>query len=146
MNLTLPTDSNERKEYPMYRGLLAYFPAALAGVARHSKQGNDKHNPGEELHHARGKSMDHEDCIVRHLVDLGDLRRRLDENSDCDQADWLRLAVLDEANALAWRALALSQELHELLGAPLAPAAKLPQKPAEKDDGGQLSLPLWVNC
>src|SRR5690606_423870 len=133
MRLTLPTDSNERKEYPMYRGLLAYFPAALAGVARHSKQGNDKHNPGEELHHARGKSMDHEDCIVRHLVDLGDLRRRLDENSEYGRADWLglavldeaiALAVLDEANALAWRALALSQELHEMLGAPLAPAAR----------------------
>lgn len=37
-----------------------------------SKEGNDKHNPGEPLHHARGKSMDHGDCLLRHLMDLQD--------------------------------------------------------------------------
>lgn len=26
----LPTDSDERKTYPLYSGLFAYFPAALA--------------------------------------------------------------------------------------------------------------------
>ena len=119
-SLTLPTDSAERKSYPLHDGCLAYFPAALAGVARHSKAGNDKHNPGEPLHHARGKSMDHKDCILRHLVDLGDLLAARNRQTGIDDR-----AILDEVNALAWRALALSQELHERMGgAPLAPGAR----------------------
>lgn len=118
-DMTLPADSAERKEYPLHAGLLAYFPAALAGVARHSKLGNDKHNPGEPLHHARGKSMDHEDCILRHLVDLSDLLAARNRQTGIDDR-----AILDEANALAWRALALAQRLHEQIGgAPLAPGA-----------------------
>src|ERR1700722_11536324 len=52
-SMTLPTDSNERKTYPVLSGCVKYFPAALAGVAKISKLGNDKHNPGEPLHHAR---------------------------------------------------------------------------------------------
>lgn len=128
---TLPADSAERKEYPIYSGVLRYFPAALAGVARHSKLGNDKHNPGEPLHHARGKSMDHEDCILRHLVDLSDLLARRERVSKrvmlADTARNRALydePILAEANALAWRALALAQRLHEQIGgAPLAPGA-----------------------
>lgn len=112
--LTLPTDSKERKEYPLFRGVLRYFPAALAGVANVSKQGNDKHNPGEDLYHARGKSMDHGDCILRHLVDTEDLI-----TADADPK-----MILHEANQMAWRALAYAQELHEKYGAPLAPGAK----------------------
>lgn len=38
-------------------------------VAKVSYIGNEQHNPGEPLHWARGKSMDQEDCIMRHLVD-----------------------------------------------------------------------------
>ena len=121
MNTTLPTDSKERKEYPLFRGLLCYFPAALAGVARISKLGNDKHNPGQELHHARSKSMDHGDCILRHLMDTSDLLSALEHNN----TDVRKEDVLSEASQLAWRALAFSQELHERFGAPLAPGAKL---------------------
>lgn len=106
----LPEDSSERKAYPMCTGLIDYFPAALAYVAKISKIGNDKHNPGEPLHHARGKSMDHPDCILRHLVDRG----RKD-------ADGVR-----HSGYLAWRALAmLQEELEREEGAPLARGAKL---------------------
>ena len=118
--MSLPVDSAERKEYPLFSGLLKYFPAALAGVAHHSKEGNDKHNPGQPLHHSRGKSTDHADCIVRHLVDLSDLLVKVE--ADDSWSDDL----MEEASALCWRALALSQELHEKYdGAPLAPGAKL---------------------
>jgi hypothetical protein len=117
--MTLPTDSNERKEYPIFRGCLRYFPAALAGVSRISKMGNDKHNPGEELHHARGKSMDHGDCIIRHLIDVEDLVAALNRGDEVPLE-----AVLIEVNQMAWRVLAFSQELHERFGAPLAPGAK----------------------
>ena len=77
MKMTLPTDSAERKEIPLYSGVLKYAPAALAGMARISKAGNDKHNPGEPLHHARGKSNDHPDCIVRHAADVADIEAAL---------------------------------------------------------------------
>lgn len=117
--LTLPTDSAERKQYPMHSGCLKYFPAALAGVALVSKQGNDKHNPGQEMHHARGKSSDHTDCIIRHLTDTTDLLAALARGESVTAEQ-----VLAEVSQLAWRALAYSQELHEQFGAPLAPGAK----------------------
>jgi hypothetical protein len=118
--MTLPTDSTERKSIPLLSGCLRYFPAALAGVARISKAGNDKHNPGEPLHHARGKSMDHGDCILRHLVDLQDHLSAGNESQ-----------AIAEADAICWRALALSQELHERNGSPLAPAARTTTLPRD---------------
>lgn len=100
----LPEESEARKEIPLTSGLIDYFPDALAAVAFVSKFGNDKHNPGEPLHHARGKSMDHADCISRHLVDRG----------GCDKHGIRHSAYL------AWRALALLQEeLERDMGLPL---------------------------
>lgn len=115
---TLPTDSTARKNFPLWRGLLRYFPAALAGAAKVSKLGNDKHNPGQELHHARGKSMDHGDCVLRHMLDV--------------DADYGKGVGLDEdgvpqVDYIVWRALAFAQEWHEAHGAPLAPAARVPK-------------------
>lgn len=117
---TLPTDSNERKNYPLFRGCLRYFPAALAGISKISKLGNDKHNPGEEMHHARGKSGDHGDCILRHLIDTEDLLIALSRNDNNVKPE----DILNEVSSMAWRVLAFSQELHEKFGAPLAPGAK----------------------
>jgi hypothetical protein len=108
-SIALPTDSAARKEIPMVRGLLDYFPSALAAVAAVSKKGNDQHNPGEPMHHARGKSMDHADCIVRHLVDRGTV-----------DTDGVRHSA-----KVAWRALALLQEeLEREAGAPFPRGAK----------------------
>ncbi len=117
--MTLSTDSKERKNYPLFDGLLKYFPAALAGVAKTSKLGNDKHNPGQEMHHARSKSSDHGDCIIRHLIDTADLLASMNRGEAVTKEE-----ILAEASSLAWRALAFSQELHEKFGAPLAPGAK----------------------
>jgi len=118
-NTTLPTDSAERKNYPLLSGCMKYFPAALAGVSNISKAGNDKHNPGQPLHHARGKSADHGDCIIRHLVDTEDLLASYERDQTGTPAQ-----ILTEANQMAWRALAYTQMLHEKFGAPLAPGAK----------------------
>lgn len=119
--LTLPDVSELRKDIPLLSGCLRYFPAALAGVARWSRIGNAKHNPGQPLHWARGKSGDHGDCILRHLMDLQDLHAAVERGELKPFASIER--ILDEADALAWRALALSQELHEQCGAPIAPSA-----------------------
>lgn len=103
---TLPLSSASRKNVPIHSGVIRYFPAALAEVARLSKAGNDKHNPGEPLNHARGKSNDHADCLIRHLIDFEDNPSAI------------------EGASIAWRALALLQEwLENNEGAPAAPAA-----------------------
>jgi hypothetical protein len=121
---TLPTDSQDRKNYPLHSGCLRYFPAALAGVAKVSKLGNDKHNPGQPMHHARGKSMDHGDCILRHLTDTEDLLAAYDRQPVEDEPGCIsKEQILLEVSQLAWRALAYSQELHERFGSPLAPGA-----------------------
>lgn len=114
---TLPQDSGERKNFPLYSGLVKYFPAALAAVAYVSKIGNDKHNPGEPLHHARRKSKDHADCIGRHLIDM---EEDFGKGQGCDEHGVPQVAYI------AWRALALCQEwLEKNDDKPLAPGAKL---------------------
>lgn len=91
----LPVDSQARKDTPIFSGFMNYFPLAMAEVARVSKAGNDKHNPGEPLHWSRGKSNDHADCIARHLLEHGTI----------DVEDGLRHSA-----KLVWRACALLQE------------------------------------
>ena len=97
--------SAERKEHPMYEGLLAYFPDALAMVSHVSWIGNEKHNPGEPLHHARGKSMDHLSCLVRHASTPYD-------NDTVMLPDGTTRTFPHLAEA-AWRALAALQEYLE---------------------------------
>jgi hypothetical protein len=113
---TLPMDSTARKGYPIFEGVIKYFPAAIAGCARVSKIGNDKHNPGEAMHHARGKSTDHGDCIQRHMMDL---------NEDYGKGVGRDENGIPQVDYIVWRACAQAQEWHEKNdGAPLAPNAK----------------------
>jgi hypothetical protein len=101
----------------MADGLLYYFPAALAEVARVSKIGNDQHNPGQPMHWARGKSTDHANKILRHQVDAGGFDK-----------DGTRHSA-----KVAWRALAqLQEELERDAGAPLPRNARIPVAPVEE--------------
>ena len=63
--------AKERKDTPVYSGIIKYFPDALKEIARASKIGNDQHLPGQPLHWDRTKSSDNEDALVRHLIDHG---------------------------------------------------------------------------
>ncbi len=90
--------SQERKAEPVYSGVLMYFPDAIAAIARVSKAGNDKHNPGEPLHWNRGKSTDQLDCSVRHLLTPEEIDPETNE---------------PELVAAAWRILAQLQLLEE---------------------------------
>lgn len=120
----IPQDDAERKNAPLFRGLLGYFPAALFEVAQHSLDSDRKHNPDTKdgPHWARDKSGDHEDCIMRHLIDAGPRRFMLVRGA----AAWLlekipgssaRDARRYHLRCLAWRALALLQEDCEATGA-----------------------------
>lgn len=86
--------AKERKERPVYSGVLRYFPDALLEVARCSYLGNEQHHPGQPLHWDRSKSTDEADALVRHLMDAGTL-----------DTDGVRHTA-----KVAWRALALLQK------------------------------------
>ncbi len=102
--VSLPENDDERNAFPLADGLLDYFPNALAEVARISQVAGDKHHPGERLHWERGKSTDHRNKILRHLIDSGKKDSKGNRHS----------------GALAWRALALLQEeLEQEFGYPL---------------------------
>jgi hypothetical protein len=90
----LPTDSKARKRIPLYSGLFKYFPDALAEVAKVSQIGNDQHNPGEPLHWSRGKSDDHEDAALRHLIDRASGETMDGESRQLAKAAWRILAAL----------------------------------------------------
>ena len=88
----------DRKERPVYSGVLKYFPLALQEVARVSFAGNEQHNPGKPLHWDRAKSTDELDALTRHLIDAGTL-----------DTDGMRHSA-----KVAWRALAnLEKELED---------------------------------
>jgi hypothetical protein len=122
----IPQDDQTRKDAPMFRGLLGYFPAALFEVAAHSLDSDRKHTPGNVggPHWARGKSADHEDTIIRHLIDAGPRR------TSGAWKLWQKLVALAapkgssakdarryHLRCIAWRALALLQEDCEADGA-----------------------------
>jgi len=90
----LPTNALDRKDIPIFSGVMRYFPLALAAVAQCSKIGNDQHNPGEPLHWAREKSTDEADALVRHQLEVG--TRDTDEIRHATKVAWRALAQLQK--------------------------------------------------
>lgn len=90
----LPNLPGPRKTMPIATGVLDYFPLAMAEIARISKAGNDQHNPGQPLHWNRGKSSDHADCVVRHLIERGTIDT--DGMRHTGKAAWRMMALLQE--------------------------------------------------
>lgn len=98
-------DPQERKETPVFSGVIKYFPDALREVARLSMAGNKQHNPDKPLHWDRSKSGDELDALTRHLFEAGTV--------DVDNQR--------HSTKLAWRALAnLQKELETDGEAPLS--------------------------
>lgn len=91
--------------------MLCTYADAFAAVAQVSWHGNNKHNPGQPLHHAREKSTDHADCIVRHAVD------NMRDPGGYD-------GEFMHAAALVWRCLILTQIALEASGTPKARGAR----------------------
>jgi len=86
-----------RKNFPIYSGVIKYFPKAIAYIALVSKLGNDQHNPGKPLFWDRSKSQDELDALMRHLTQVG----TLDDDG-----------IYHDAK-VAWRALANLEKLLE---------------------------------
>lgn len=111
-------DREQRKLAPIAEGLLWYAPDACAAIAAHSLRSNRKHNGDAPMHHARNKSSDHPDCVLRHLAHGKDVTEE----------------GIDERIAAAWRAVMWLQEgLEQLYGLPLAPNAVVTPKSPKYD-------------
>jgi len=89
---------SDRKKYPIFSGVIKYFPDAIMEVARASWAGNQQHHPDKPLHWDRNKSNDHLDAMMRHAVQAGQI-----------DTDGVRHSA-----KVAWRALAnLQMELEK---------------------------------
>ena len=84
--------NEERKDTPIFSGVLRYFPDALKEVAKCSFIGQQQHNPNKPLAWDRSKSSNEYDSLTRHLIDSS--------NEDYDIDGTLHKAKI------AWRALA----------------------------------------
>lgn len=99
--------SAERKQMPVYRGALKYFPDALMVVSMLSARADRKHTPDADPDDmsrpqwVKGKSADHGDCLIRHQADIGDFDPEMG---------------LDYAVHVAWRGLAQLQEYIDRYG------------------------------
>ena len=84
--------NKQRKETPIFSGVLSYFPDALKEVAKCSFMGQQQHNPDKPLAWDRSKSGNEYDSLTRHLIDSSK------EDFDTD-------GTLHKAK-IAWRGLA----------------------------------------
>ena len=98
-------EQTQRKNIPLFSGVIKYFPDALVEVAKTSWMGNQQHHPDKTLHWDRSKSTDELDALTRHLFQSGTI--------DVDG--------IKHSAKVAWRALAnLQKELEEEGKAPLS--------------------------
>lgn len=86
--------AKDRKQRPVFTGVLKYFPDALMEVAFVSYMGNQQHHPDQPLHWDRNKSTDELDALMRHLLSAGTI-----------DTDGVRHSA-----KVAWRALAHLQK------------------------------------
>ena len=93
--------AEQRKQHPVFSGVINYFPDAIMAIANNSYLGNEQHNPGTELHWDRSKSGDELDALMRHLMEAGTM-----------DTDGIR-----HSTKVAWRALAnLEKEIEQAMG------------------------------
>ena len=90
-------EAKKRKMTPMYSGLLAYFPDALALVARNSMVGHYQHNdPKDPMYWDRSKSADEMDAMIRHMADHSKNPRDKDGTLHMSKVAWRALAFVQK--------------------------------------------------
>ena len=84
----------ERKEMPVYTGVVKYFPNALKYVSKVSLAGNKQHHPTKPLHWDKRKSTDHLDSLMRHLTEAD----KMDDDGllHLGKVAWRALAALED--------------------------------------------------
>lgn len=84
----------QRKQMPVYTGVVKYFPNALKYVSKVSLAGNDQHHPDKELHWDKSKSTDHLDSLMRHLTEAD----KIDDDGllHLGKVAWRALAALED--------------------------------------------------
>ena len=110
IDVVFPTSKSTRKAIPIWSGVMKYFPKTIQFLAFLSWAGNEQHNKGQPLHWARGKSMDHMDCFMRHAfnrleMDYGDPDAGDIPMPHCVKASWRSLAdseLILERHGDAW--------------------------------------------
>lgn len=101
--MALPTDPKARKQIPVYRGMLRYFPNTCAAVAQLSMIASEQHGH-DQLHWDPNKSSDQPDAEARHMLELAMAENGEIDFRDDDGVHWLVKK--------AWRALADCEQAH----------------------------------
>lgn len=103
--MTLPTDSKERKELPLWTFMFNYFPLAWLEVVRVAVAGNAQHENGADIRWDRSKSMDQLNTAARHQFDYGmGVKKDVDGRAHLAKAIWRLMAQLqldEESTAVA---------------------------------------------
>jgi len=89
------SEAKERKDTPVYSGVLKYFPNSIKYISKVSKVGNDQHHPDKPLHWDMTKSKDEEDALVRHLIDHSVNPIDTDGMLHLGKVAWRALAALE---------------------------------------------------
>jgi hypothetical protein len=71
--MSIEMTDKDRKESPVYSGVLKYFPDAIIEISKCSYKGQQQHNPDKPLAWDRSKSGDDLDALSRHLLQAGSL-------------------------------------------------------------------------
>lgn len=135
--------AQERKDRPVFSGVLKYFPRALLEVAKVSKKGNDQHNPGQPLHWAKEKSTDEADALIRHQLEAGSFDTDGERHSA--KVAWRALAQLERELEAAEFGEVLSDqdeltadEIKMLTGGKYSSLEEIPE---HRSDNGELPFP-----
>lgn len=136
----LPADDKQRKNLPIFKMIIGYFPKALREVTRVCVANNVRYNPDRkpaDINWARGKSTDQLGSLFRHVMERAADGVVFEELPPEVQAacgpGFERVYVLAEA---AWRALAALEVEIE------AEEAKVPFRPLSVADRTATTLCL----
>ncbi len=67
--MSLPKDRAARNALPIWDGGIVYFPDVWAELAKVSVAGNKQHGLGDKLHWDTTVSTDHQNKVIRHMLD-----------------------------------------------------------------------------
>jgi len=95
-----PGDSAERKKYPVFSGVLMYFPEAMAALALRSFESQAEHNPTGRIEWIKEKSIGDGNEIVRHLME-----------SEIAYLNGDYVTAAEEAAAVHWRGAEFHQRM-----------------------------------